>query len=129
MTTLMKISCVAALTLAMTTFGATQARAGGWAVAGGVLGGVAVGTAIGVSVANAATPVYYTAPQPVYAAPTYYAPAGAYAPAPVAVTVAPSYYYGPRVAYAAPYPYYHPYVRVGYGWGHRSFYGGRYLRR
>jgi hypothetical protein len=127
MKTFMKTSCVAALALAMTTFGAAQARAGGWAVAGGVLGGVAVGTAVGVSVASAATPVYYTAPPPVYAAPTYYAPAAACAPAPVAV--APAYYYAPRVVYTAPYPYYYPYGRVGYGWGPRYHYGGRYFRR
>jgi hypothetical protein len=116
MKTFMKISCVAAVALAMTTFGVQQARAGGWAVAGGVVGGLAVGTAIGATVASAATPVYYTAPGPVYAAPTYCAP------------VAP-YYVAPRVVYTAPYPYYHPYVRVGYGWGPRHFYGGRYYRR
>ena len=65
MKTFMKISSFAGLALAMTTFGAPQARAGGWAVAGGVLGGLAVGTAVGVSVASAAAPVYYTAPAPV----------------------------------------------------------------
>jgi hypothetical protein len=122
MKTFMKISCVAALALAMTTFGAVQAQAGGWAVAGGVLGGLAVGTAVGVSVANAASPAYYSYPPPVYAAPPYYAPAAAYA-------AAPAYYYGPRVVYAAPYPYYHPYFRAGYGWGPRYFRGGPYYRR
>jgi hypothetical protein len=122
MKTFMKTSCVAALALAMTAFCAPQARAGGWAVAGGVLGGLAVGTAVGVSVASAATPVYYTAPAPVYAAPTYYAPAAA-------VTVAPSCYCAPRVVYTAPYPYYYPYFRVGYGWGHRYYHGWRHYRR
>jgi hypothetical protein len=117
-------SLIALLALAMTTFGAMQARAGGWAVAGGVLGGLAVGTAVGVTVANAATPVYYSYPAPVYSAPMYYAPAPAVtyasAPAVVAVASAPAYCYGPRVVYAAPYPY----VRVGFGWGPR-YYGGR----
>jgi len=118
---LMKTSVIAALALAMTTFGALQARAGGWAVAGGVLGGLAVGTAVGVTVANAAGPVCYPYPAPVYAAPRYYAPG----PAVVAVAPAPAYYYGPRVAYAAPYPYPYPYYRAGFGWGPR-WYGGRY---
>ncbi|HEV7925493.1 MAG TPA: hypothetical protein VGR14_09065 [Verrucomicrobiae bacterium] len=117
----MKISCIAAVALAMTTFGTLQARAGGWAIAGGVVGGLAVGTAIGASVA-ASGPVYYTAPAPVYAAPRYYAPA--------AVAVGPAYCYGPRVAYGAPYPYYHPYFRAGYGWGpHYNYHGGHYFRR
>jgi hypothetical protein len=124
MNTFMKTSCVAALALAMTTFGASQARAGGWAVAGGVVGGLAVGTAVGVTVASAAAPVYYAAP--VYGAPGYYAPGAA-------VTVAAPYYCAPRLAYAAPYPYFHPYfhpyARVGYGWGPRHYYGGRYYRR
>lgn len=76
MNAFVKTSCAAALALAMTTFGATQARAwgggcGGWAVAGGVLGGLAVGTAIGATVANASTPVYYAAPAPVYPGPYY----------------------------------------------------------
>ncbi len=120
MNTFMKTSCVAALALAMTTFGAMQARAGGWAVAGGVLGGVAVGTAIGVTVANAAQPVYYAAPGPVYGAPAYCAPAAVYAPA-------PAYYCAPRVVCAAPYCY--PCVRVGCGWGPRGYYRGRHYRR
>jgi len=123
MKTIMKTSCIAALALAMTTFGAVQARAGGWAVAGGVLGGVAMGTAIGVTVANAAAPAYYAYP------PAYYGPA--YAPVPAAVPVAAvaPYYYGPRVVYGAPYPYYHPYFRAGYAWGPRYFRGRPYYRR
>jgi hypothetical protein len=100
---MIKISCVAALALTMTIFGAQNARARGWVVAGGV--GVTVGPAVGVSVA--AGPVYYTAPAPV-------------------VTVAPAYCYGPRVVCAAPY---HPYLRVGYGWGPRYHYGGHFYRR
>ncbi len=121
----MKTSCAAILALAMTTFGATQARAwgggcGGWAVAGGVLGGLAVGTAIGATVASASTPVYYTAPPAVYAGPSYYGAAPVYAPA---------YYYAPRVVYGAPYRCYYPCVRVGCGWGSRGYYGGRYYHR
>jgi hypothetical protein len=103
----MKISCVAALALVMTTLGASKARAGGWVVAGGVSGGVAVGTA-GVAVS---APVYC-------------------APAPVTVAVAPSYYCAPRVVCGAPYPYCRPYFRAGYGWGpHYHYYGGHYFRR
>jgi hypothetical protein len=121
---LVKISSVAALALALATCGTMQARAGGWAVAGGV---------------------YYSYPAPVYPAPTYYAPAPAagYAPAPVvsyapaagatvvAVAPAPAYYYAPRVVYtgAYPYGYGYPYVRVGFGWGPRHCYGGRYWHR
>jgi hypothetical protein len=122
MKTFMKISCVAALALAMTTFGVPQARAGGWAVAGGVLGGVAVGTAIGASVA-ASAPVYYAPPAPAYVAPSYYAPA--------AVAVAPSYYCAPRVVYGAryPYPLYRTSFRGGYGWGPHYHYAGHYFRR
>jgi hypothetical protein len=122
MKTFMKTSCIAALALAMTTFGAVQARAGGWAVAGGVVGGLAVGTAIGATVAAAAQPVYYSYPAQAYAAPGYYAPAPVYA-------AAPAYCYGPRVVYAAPFPYRYPYARVGYGWGPRYFRGGPYFRR
>lgn len=129
MKTLMKTSCVAALALAMTTFGALQARAGGWAVAGGVVGGLAVGTAIGATVAAASQPVYYSYPPAAYGAPGYYAPAAAYAPAPISVVASPAYYYGPRVVYGAPYPYFFPYARVGYGWGPRYFRGGHYYRR
>ncbi|HTA30697.1 MAG TPA: hypothetical protein VK731_09425 [Candidatus Cybelea sp.] len=121
MKTLMKLSCVAAVALALTSFGAPQAQAGGWAVAGGVVGGLAVGTAIGATVATAATPVYYTAPGPGYAAPSYYAP-------PV-VAVAPAYYCGPRVVCVAPYAYCHPFVRAGFGWGPRYYHGGHYYHR
>jgi hypothetical protein len=123
MNTYLKTSCVAALALAMTTFGAVQARAGGWAVAGGVLGGVAVGTAIGATVATAAAqPAYYAYPPSVYAPGPYYAPVGAYA-------AAPAYYYGPRVVIGAPYPYYRPFFRGGYAWGPHYFRGGRFYRR
>jgi hypothetical protein len=135
----MKISLVGALALAAVTFGAPQAQAwgGGWPIAAGVFGGLAVGTAVGATVASASTPVYYAAPPAVYAAPTYYAPAPAYTPAPayapapaaVSVAVAPPYYYAPRAVYAAPYPYYYPSGRLGYGWGPRYVYGGRYYRR
>jgi len=128
----MKTSSAAALVLAMTAFGSMQARAGGWAVAGGVLGGLAAGTVIGATVASAAAPAYYAYPAPVYASPAYYAPAPAPAvvasPPVVAVAPAPPYYYAPRVVYTAPYPYAcgYPYVRVGWGWGPRYCYGGRY---
>jgi hypothetical protein len=121
MKSFIKTSCIAALALTITSFGAIQARAGGWGIAGGVVGGLAVGTAIGVSVASAA-PVYYS---PAYAAPAYYAPA----PVPVAVAAYPPYYYGPRVVCGAPYPYYRPYAGVGFGWGPRYFRGRPYFRR
>src|SRR5580658_1333635 len=120
-----KTSVIAALALAMTTFGAVQAQAWGWPVAAGVFGGLAVGTAVGVTVANAAAPVYYSYPAPVYAAPRYCAPApvASYAPGPAVVAVAPGpAYYGPRAVYSAPYPYY----RAGFGWGPRYYYGGHY---
>jgi hypothetical protein len=118
MKTLIKLSCVAALALAMTTFGTPQAQAGGWCVAGGVLGGLAVGTAVGATVvaANAASPAYYAAPAPVYAAPAYYAPP--------TVAVAPVYYGGPRVVCPAPFVYGHPFVRAGFGWGPHFYHGG-----
>jgi hypothetical protein len=115
MKTFIKTSCIAAVALAMTTFGAVQAQAGGWAVAGGVLGGVAVGTAVGVSVASAASPVYYAYPPPYYGAPAYAA--------------APACYYGLRVVFGAPYPHYYPYARAGFGWGPRYFRGRPYYRR
>jgi hypothetical protein len=118
----LKICCVAAVALVMTTFGATQARAGGWAVAGGVLGGLAVGTAIGATVTTAAQPAYYGYPAPVYAAPGYYGPVASYAPV-------PAYCYGPRVIYGAPYAYYYPHFRTGYGWGPHYFRGRPYHRR
>jgi hypothetical protein len=122
MKTFMKTSCVAALILAAATFGAPKAQAGGWPIAAGVVGGVAFGTAVGVTVASA---------QPVYYSPSYYAPAPVYAPAyvPAPVAVAAPYVYAPRVVVGAPYPYYYPYVRAGFGWGPRYYYGGRYYRR
>jgi len=88
MKTLMKTSIIAALALAMVTFGTPNARAwgGGWPIAAGVVGGLAVGTAIGVAVANANAPAYA---YPAYSYPAYpaYPAYRTYAPAP-----APAYY-------------------------------------
>src|SRR5580700_8819301 len=109
MKTFVKTACIAAVALAMTTFGTFQAGAGGWAVAGGVVGGLAVGTAVGATIATAA------------AQPAYYPYGPAYcAPAPV-VVAGPGFYGGPRF-----YPY-RPYVR--YGWGPRAYRGHPYWRR
>ena len=115
MKTFLKTTCIAAVALAMATFGAAQARANGWVVAGGAVGGFAVGTAVGATIATGAHPVYAYPP-------------GHYAPAPVTVALAAPVYYGPRV-FAGPYPYYHPYLRYGYGWGPRHYGGRPYYRR
>jgi hypothetical protein len=129
MKTFMKTSIVAALALAMATFGTSNARAGGWPIAAGVVGGLAVGTAIGVTVASANAPVYA---YPAYSYPVYPpSPAPALAVQPVQPVVqavvpppvyvpqpAPAYYYSSPVVYAASYPYGYPYVRFGWGWGH-----------
>jgi len=101
MKTLMKISMVAAVALALTTFGTPKAQAGVW-FPGRVLGGVVVGAAIGVSVAAAHAPYY------VY--PGYGYP-GVYAACP------PVYYGPPAVVYGAPY-------RYGYGYAYRGGRGG-----
>lgn len=112
MKTFMKFACIAAMALAMMTFGAAQARA--WPVPipppGVVLGGVAVGAA-------ASAPAYY-------APPAYYASAPAYA-------AAPAYYYGPRVVVAPPFPYYRPYGWYGHGWawGPHRYVGRPYYHR
>ena len=103
MKTLMKLSVVAAVALALTTLGAPKAEAGVW-FSGRVFGGVAVGTAIGVSVAAARAPYYaysgYRYPE-VYAA-------------------CPPVYYGPAaVVYGTPYCY-----GYGYGYAHRGWRGG-----
>ena len=148
----MKTSVVAALALAMATFGTSNAQAGGWPIAAGVLGGLAVGTAIGATVAsaNAPTYVYPAYSYPVYSSYPAYAtyPAPAYrtvapviqpvqqiAPQPDVQTVAPSptvyvqqpapVYYPSTVVYAAPYPYVYPYVRFGWGYPRYAYRGYR----
>jgi hypothetical protein len=146
MKTLIKNSIVAALALAMATFGTSNARAWrcGWPIAAGVFGGLAVGTAIGATVANASAPacVYPAYSYPVYRTyqtyPAYPAPGyNTAAPAvqPVVQTVTPSpvyvqqpapvYYYSSPVVYAAPYPYVYPYVRFGWGYPRHVVYRRR----
>jgi hypothetical protein len=108
-----KITAVAAVVLALTTAGVSNAQAGGWPVAAGVVGGLAVGTAVGATVATtyAAPPAYYPYAPAAYPAP-YYAPY--YAPAPV------YYPYAPAV-----YPYYYPAVRFGVHGGYPRYYHRR----
>ena len=110
MNAISKMTLSAGLALALTTFGAPQARAGGWWIPGAVVGGVAAGAVIGATVAAATAPPYAYAP-PAY--PAYgYAPYG-YAPSATVVVGSPAYY--PR--YYAPYPYVYGWGRGWYGWG------------
>jgi hypothetical protein len=148
MKTFMKTSVVAALALAMVTFGTPNARAwgGGWPIAAGVFGGLAVGTVIGATVASASAPAYA---YPAYSYPVYPAypayqtyqmyPAPAYNTATPAVqpvrqaaaqtvvqTVTPPPVYvqqpAPVYYYSSPVvyaaPYPYVYPCVRFGWGH-----------
>lgn len=136
----MKTSVVAALALALATFGTSNARAGGWPIAAGVLGGLAVGTVVGATVASANAPAYvYPAyPYPVYSSyPAYRSyPAPVYgttAPVgqPIVQTMAPPptvyvpqavpAYYPRTVVYAAPCVY--PCVRFGWGYPRYAYRG------
>ena len=114
----MKTTVMAAIALAMTTFGAAQARASGWPIAAAAVGGVAVGTAVGATIAANSQPVYYANP------PAYYGPSTAcvQAPAPIVVAAAPAYYVGP--GFYGGWGYYHPYFRGG--WGYGRGYGGHW---
>ena len=66
-----KVTAVAAVVLALTAAGVSNARAGGWPVVAGVAGGLAVGTAVGATMAStyAAPPVYYPYAPAAYPAP------------------------------------------------------------
>ena len=101
---LVKILTVGTLAAALAFVATPKAEAfGGWAIGAGALGGFAVGTAVGATVVAHSAPYYYAYPAPVYA------------PAPV--VVAPPVCAAPVVvARAYPY-YYHPRLRVGFGWG------------
>ena len=110
-----KVSAVAAVILALTAAGVSEARAGGWPIAAGVVGGFAAGTIVGAAIAQSAPPpAYCVYPQPFYAAPVC-------APVPWVIQPAPVYYSPVPVVYPC---YYSP-ARLGAYFG-RPYFGRPY---